>query len=151
MISKTIKYVDYNGVEKEGTFWFNMSTADLLDLEAETEDGWEATLRKLIAEQDGRKAYKFFEKFIKDSYGVKTADGGFDKDPKHLKAFRNSAAYSAMIEEFVTKPEEAGQFINGIVASVKKTVDLIDVDKAIEEQTKREGSRVMNFVTPSNP
>ncbi len=64
MISKTIKYVDYNGVEKEGTYWFNMSRADLLDLEADTEGGWEATLRKLIAEQDGRKAYKFFEKFV---------------------------------------------------------------------------------------
>lgn len=151
MISKTIRYVDYNGVEKEGTYWFNMSTADLLDLEADTEGGWEANLRKLIAEQDGRKAYKFFEKFIKDSYGVKTPDGGFDKDPKYLRAFRNSAAYSALIEGFVSNPEEAGNFINGIVASVKKTVDMIDVDKAIEEKTKREGSKVMDFVTPSNP
>lgn len=150
MISKTIKYVDYNGVEKQGTYWFNMSTADLLDLEADTEGGWEANLRKLIAEQDGRKAYKFFEKFIKDSYGVKTPDGGFDKDPKHLREFRNSAAYSALIEGFVSNPEEAGAFINGIVASVKKTVDMIDVDKAIEEQAKKEG-KVMNFVTPSNP
>ena len=90
MVSKTITYVDYNGVEKTQTYWFNMSRADLLDLEADTEGGWEENLRKLIAEQDGRKAYKFFEKFVKDSYGVKTPDGGFDKDPKHLRAFRNT-------------------------------------------------------------
>ena len=150
MISKTIKYVDYNGVEKEGTFWFNMSTADLLDLEAETEDGWEATLRKLIAEQDGRKAYKFFEKFIKDSYGVKTADGGFDKDPKYLREFRNSEAYSELIWSFINNPEEAGNFINGIVASVKKSVDAIDVDAAIADAVKKDG-KVTAFVTPSNP
>lgn len=150
MISKTIKYVDYNGVEKEGTYWFNMSTADLLDLEADTEGGWETNLRKLISEQDGRKAYKFFEKFVKDAYGVKTVDGGFDKDPKHLKAFRDSAAYSVLIEEFVKNPEEAADFINGIVASVKKTVDAIDIDKAIAERAKQEG-KVMNFVTPGNP
>lgn len=150
MISKTIKYVDYNGVEKEGTYWFNMSTADLLDLEADTEGGWETNLRKLIAEQDGRKAYKFFEKFVKDAYGVKTVDGGFDKDPKHLKAFRDSAAYSVLIEGFVSNPQEAAEFINGIVASVKKTVDAIDIDKAIAERAKQEG-KVMNFVTPGNP
>lgn len=151
MISKTIKYVDYNGVEKEGTYWFNMSTADLLDLEASTEGGWEETLRKLIAEQDGRKAYKFFEKFVKDAYGVKTTSGGFDKDPKHLKEFRDSAAYSSMIEDFVAHPEEAADFINGIVASVKKTVDAIDVDKAIAERAKGAEGKVMNFVTPQNP
>lgn len=147
MISKTIKYVDYNGVEKEGTYWFNMSRADLLDLEASTDGGWEATLRKLIAEQDGRKAYKFFEKFVKDSYGVKTEDGGFDKDPKYLKAFRNSEAYSELIWGFVEHPEEAAEFINGIVSSVTKTVDAVDINKIGADS----GSKVMNFVTPNNP
>ena len=147
MISKTIKYVDYNGVEKEGTYWFNMSRADLLDLEASTDGGWEATLRKLIAEQDGRKAYQFFEKFVRDSYGVKTEDGGFDKDPKHFKAFRNSEAYSELIWGFVEHPEEAAQFINGIVSSVAKTVDAVDVNKI----GANAGSKVMTFVTPDNP
>ena len=150
MISKTIKYVDYNGVEKEQTYWFNMSRADLMDLEADTDGGWENTLRKLIKEQDGRKAYKFFEKFIKDSYGVKTEDGGFDKDPKHLRAFRNSEAYSELIWSLVEKPEEAAAFINGIVASVKKSVDAIDVDAAIADAVKKDG-KVTAFVTPSNP
>ena len=149
MISKTIKYVDYNGVEKEGTYWFNMSRADLLDLETETEGGWEATLRQLIAEQDGSKAYKFFEKFVKDSYGVKTPDGGFDKDPKYLKAFRNSEAYSELIWSFVKHPEEAADFINGIVASVKKSVDAINVDKLIADRGNT-GSKVTNFVAPTN-
>ena len=92
MISKTIKFVDYNGVEKERTYWFNMSRADLLDLEMSTEGGWEANLRELIKEQDARKAYKFFEHFINTSYGVRTPDGGFDKDPKYLREFRNSEA-----------------------------------------------------------
>lgn len=151
MISRTIKYVDYNGVEKEETHWFNMSRADLLDLEAETDGGWENALRKLIKEQDGRKAYKFFEKFIKDSYGVKTEDGRFDKDPKYLKAFRNSEAYSELIWGFVEHPEDAAAFINGIVASVAKTVDAVDIDQVAKQAGAAAGSKVMNFVTPSNP
>ena len=150
MISKTIKFVDYNGVEKERTYWFNMSRADLLDLEMSTEGGWEANLRELIKEQDARKAYKFFEHFINTSYGVRTPDGGFDKDPKYLREFRNSEAYSELIWSFINNPEEAGDFINGIVASVKKSVDAIDVDAAIADAVKKDG-KVTAFVTPSNP
>ena len=150
MISKTIKYVDYNGVEKEGTYWFNMSRADLMDLETSDEEGWTNKVRKLIAEQRGREAYKIIEQFIKDSYGVKTPDGGFDKDPKYLKEFRNSEAYSELIWGFVENPDSFASFIEGIVGSVKKSVDMIDIDKEIEKRAKAEG-KVMNFVTPSNP
>ena len=84
MVSKTIKYVDYNGVEKTGTYWFNMSRADLFSLELEGDEGWTDRVKRLIAEQNTREVVKIIEKFIRDSYGVKTADGGFDKDPKHL-------------------------------------------------------------------
>lgn len=145
MISKTIKYVDYNGVEKEETFWFNMSKRDLLKLEATTDGGWENKLRQLIAEQNGAKAYNFFESFVNDAYGVKTVDGGFDKDPVHLKEFQTKKAYSDLIWSFVENPDQAADFINGIVSSVEKKVDAIDVDAAVT------GSKVMNFVTPQNP
>lgn len=149
MISKTIKYVDYNGVEKIGTYWFNMSRADLIDLEMKGEEGWFDRIKKLVNEQRMREAYVAIEQFIKDSYGVKTPDGGFDKDPKHLKAFRDSEAYSIMMWEFVNNPETFADFVNGIVASVKKSVDAVDIDARIAEATKKQG-QVMDFVTPSN-
>lgn len=151
MISKTITYVDYNGVEKKGTFWFNMSRADLIDLEMSEDGSWFDRIKKLVSEQKTREAYVMIERFIKDAYGVKTPDGGFDKDPKHLKAFRDSEAYSELIWGFVQNPDQFADFVNGIVASVKKTVDAIDVDKEIAERTKSAGGQVMNFVTPSNP
>lgn len=151
MISRTIKYVDYNGVEKEETFWFNMSQRDLLKLEATTEGGWENKLRQLIAEQNGAKAYNFFEGFVNDAYGVKTADGGFDKDPAHLKAFQAKKAYSDLIWSFVEHPDQAADFINGIVASVEKKVDAIDIEAAVKQAGTAAGSKVMNFVTPQNP
>lgn len=150
MISKTIKYVDYNGVEKVGTYWFNMSRAELIELEMSGESSWYERIKQLISEQRVREAYVMIEKFIRDSYGVKTADGGFDKDPAHLKAFRNSEAYSVLISGFVEHPEEFADFINGIVASVQKTVDAVDIDKEIEKAAKNSG-KVTTFVTPTNP
>ena len=150
MISKTVKFVDYNGVEKIGTYWFNMSRADLIDLEMTSEDGWFDRLKELTKEHRVKEAYKMIEQFVKDAYGVKTPDGGFDKDPKYLKAFRDSEAYSELIWGFVQNPDEFADCVNGIVASVKKSVDAIDVDAKIAEAAKNSG-KVMNFVTPSNP
>lgn len=149
MISKTIKYVDYNGVEKTGIYWFNMSRADLFSLELEGDEGWTDRVKRLIAEQNTREVVKIIEKFIRDSYGVKTPEGGFDKDPKHLEKFMQTDAYSELIWEFVEHPDSFGDFINGIVASVKKTVDAIDVDAEVEK-VKASGN-VVTFVTPSNP
>lgn len=149
MISKTIKYVDYNGVEKTGTYWFNMSRADLFRLELDGEEGWTDRVKKLIAEQNTREVVKVIEQFIRDSYGVKTPDGGFSKDPKHLEAFMQTDAYSELLWEFVEHPEKFGDFINGIVASVKKSVDAIDVDEEIEKA--RRAGKVATFVTPNNP
>ena len=77
-------------------------------------------------------------------------DADFGKDPKYLKAFRDSEAYSELIWGFVQNPDEFADFVNGIVASVKKSVDAIDVDAKIAEAAKNSG-KVMNFVTPSNP
>ena len=149
MVSKTIKYVDYNGVEKTGTYWFNMSRADLFSLELEGDEGWTDRVKRLIAEQNTREVVKIIEKFIRDSYGVKTADGRFDKDPKHLEKFMQTDAYSELIWEFVEHPDEFGEFINGIVASVKKKVDAIDVDAELEKA--KAAGNVVTFVTPTNP
>ena len=149
MISKTIKYVDYNGVEKTGTYWFNMSRADLFNLELAGDEGWTDRVKKLISEQNTREVVKMISKFIQDSYGVKTPDGGFDKDPKHLKAFMQTDAYSELLWGFVEHPDEFGEFINGIVASVQKSVDAVDVDSEIEKA--KAAGRVVDFVTPKNP
>lgn len=150
MISRTIKYVDYNGIEKVGEYWFNMSRADLMALEIKNGGSWFDRIKALINEQDGVGAWGMIQQFVDDSYGVKTEDGGFDKDESHLKKFKQSEAYSEFIWYFVEHPDEFANFVNGIVSSVEKKTDAIDVDKEIEK-LKANGGKVMNFVTPSNP
>jgi len=126
-----------------------MNRADMFALELEGDESWSDRVKRLIAEQNTREVVRIIEKFIRDSYGVKTPEGGFDKGPKHLTAFMQSDAYSELIWEFVEHPDEFGDFINGIVASVKKSVDAIDVDAEIEKA--KSAGRLVNFVTPKNP
>ena len=149
MISKTIKYTDYDGVGKVTTAWFNMSRADLLKLELNDSEGWADRVKRLISEQNIKEVIKTITAFIDDAYGVKTPDGGFDKNPKHLEAFKQTDAYSELLFEFVEHPDRLADFVNGIVASVQTSVEAIDVDKEIEKASKK--SAVVNFVTPDNP
>lgn len=149
MISKTIKYTDYNGVGKVITVWFNMSRADLLKLELNDDEGWADRVKRLISEQNVKEVIKTIAAFIDDAYGVKTPDGGFDKDPKHLEAFKQTDAYSELLFEFVEHPDRLADFVNGIVASVKTSVEAIDVDEEIAKASKK--AAVVDFVTPSNP
>jgi hypothetical protein len=151
MISRTIKYVDYNGVEKIGEYWFNMSRADLMDLETKNGGGWFDRMKALIGEQNASEAWNMIREFVDDAYGVKTEDGRFDKDPIHLKKFKQSEAYSEFIWHFVEHPNEFADFVNGIVSSVAKRVDAIDVESEIAKAQAGRQGRVMNFVTPSNP
>ena len=48
MISKNIKYTDYNGVEREETFLFNLSKAELMEMELGTTGGLTEIIKKII-------------------------------------------------------------------------------------------------------
>lgn len=113
-----------------------MSRTDLMRMEASKEGGWEQRLRKMIAEKDAKKAYLFFEKFIQESYGVISPDGGFDKDERHYKKFRSTAAYDDFIWYFIEHPDEAGAFVDGIMSSVKRSDVNDQIDAAIGQQVK---------------
>ena len=52
MLKKTIKYTDYNGVEREEDFYFNLSKAEIAEMELEIPGGMTAMLQRITAAQD---------------------------------------------------------------------------------------------------
>ena len=52
MIVKNIKYTDYNGVEREEPFLFNLSKAELMEMEMGTKGGLTEMIQKIIATKD---------------------------------------------------------------------------------------------------
>ena len=52
MLKKPIKYVDYNGTERDENFWFNLSKAELMDMDLMTPGGFNGMVMKIIAAQD---------------------------------------------------------------------------------------------------
>ena len=75
MITKTIKYTDYNGVEREEKFLFNLSKAELMEMEMGTTGGLAETIQKIVETKDAPSIIKIFKDLVLKSYGEKSADG----------------------------------------------------------------------------
>ena len=116
MLKKIIKYTDYNDNEREGTYYFNLSEAELIKMDMTTDGGMEAMLQRIIDERDLPTLYKYFEQIVQNAYGVKSLDGNqFEKSPETLKKFIQSPAYDQLILELVGSADAAAAFVNAIL------------------------------------
>lgn len=116
MLKKTITFEDYNGEERTEDFFFNLSKAELMEMEMSTAGGFENMIKKIIAEKDAPKIMEIFKEIILKSYGEKSADGKrFLKSPEAAIAFTQTEAYSELFMELLSDSEAAAAFINGIV------------------------------------
>lgn len=116
MLKKKIKFTDYNGVEQEKDYYFNLSKAELIKMDMTTKGGMEAMLNRIMQENDMPTLYNYFEKIVQSSYGIKALDGSyFDKSPEALKKFVQSPAYDQLILELIGSADAAAAFCNGIL------------------------------------
>ena len=61
MYKKTITYTDYNGVERTEDFWFNLSKAELVEMEMSTAGGLTDMVEKIVKTQDMPSIIKIFK------------------------------------------------------------------------------------------
>lgn len=116
MLKKTITYVDYNGTERKEDFWFNLTKAELVEMETGVTGGLSQMIQTIIQTQDVPTIVKTFKDLICKSYGVKSADGKqFIKNKEVLDAFIQSEAYSNLFMELASNAEIGAEFINGIL------------------------------------
>ena len=116
MLKKTITYHDYNGVEYTQDFYFNLSKAEIMEMELGTTGGLAEMIQKIVAAQDAPSIIKVFKDLILKSYGEKSADGkSFIKSDEISTAFSQTEAYSELFMELATNAEAAAAFVNGIV------------------------------------
>lgn len=116
MITKTIKYNDYNGTEREEKFLFNLSKAELMEMEMGTTGGLAEMIQKIVEAQDAPQIIKIFKELILKAYGQKSPDGKrFIKSKELSEEFSQTEAYSQLFMELATNAEKAAEFVKGIV------------------------------------
>ena len=64
MLKKTITYTDYNGTERKEDFYFNMSKAELMEMELGTDGGMENLIQTVIDKQDIPRIMSIFKEII---------------------------------------------------------------------------------------
>ena len=120
MLKKTIKYTDYNGVERNEEFLFNLTKAELMELEMSTTGGLAEMIQKVVDTQDAPAIIKVFKDIILKAYGEKSADGKRfikvnDTGVPLSIGFSQTEAYSQLFMELATDAEAAANFIKGII------------------------------------
>lgn len=128
MLKKTIKYEDYNGVEREEDFYFNLTKAELMEMEFSTTGGLTEMINTIVQAKDDPAIIKVFKDLVLKAYGEKSADGkqfmkvNDNGTPLYI-AFSQTEAYSNLFMELATNADAAADFVNGIIPNIPKNIE----------------------------
>lgn len=116
MLKKTITYTDFNGTERTEDFYFNLTKAEVVEMEMRINGGYSEMLNRIVAAQNAPAIMKNFKDFIFRSYGIKSPDGvRFEKSDEISRAFMQTEAYSILFMELCTDAEAAAAFVNAVL------------------------------------
>lgn len=124
MLKKTITYTDYNGTERTEDFYFNLSKAEITEMELSMEGGMRAYIQKIIAAKSQLALVTLFKEIVMKAYGKKSADGRlFMKNDAIRAEFEAHPAYSMIYMDLVTDETKASAFVNGIMPADAQNVN----------------------------
>lgn len=116
MLKKTMTYTDYDGNERTEDFYFNLSKAEVAELELSTPGGLSKKFETIAKSKDSQTIIKEFKDLILKSYGEKSPDGKrFIKSKEISEAFSQTEAFSDLFIEFFTVENSASEFVRGII------------------------------------
>lgn len=132
MYVKPITYTDYDGVQHTDKFYFNISKAELIEMDASETGGLTKRLQEIVDANETADIFKRVKSIILKAYGRKSPDGKrFIKSPEMSQEFEQSEAYSELIMEFMQNPKSFEEFM-------RHTLPKVDV----EETTKPAGNAI---------
>lgn len=116
MYKKTITYEDYNGSTRTEDFFFNLTEAELTEMQMSVAGGFAAMIDNMVKSEDAASLIKVLKDIIIKAYGIKSEDGRrFIKKPELVEEFMETPAFSALYMELATDEKAAAEFINKIV------------------------------------
>lgn len=119
MFKKTVKYVDFDGNQREDTLYFNLTKAELTELAMSAEGGLDKYINRIIESRNEAEIVKLFKELILMAYGEKSDDGRrFIKKRNGVRLadeFAETEAYSELFMELATNEQAAIEFFNHIV------------------------------------
>lgn len=119
MLKKTITYTDFDGKERTEDHYFNLTKAEIMDMELSIPGGMTSLIEKISQTEDTPALIELFKKILERSYGKKSADGRrFIKSKEIFDEFASTEAYSEMFMELCTDADAAAAFVAGVLPKV---------------------------------
>lgn len=116
MLKETIKYVDFNGLEREEDFYFNLTRTELIRMEMSKNGSLTGLITKITKANDMPDIFEAMETLILKAYGEKSIDGRyFNKSEEISNNFMNSPAYDHLFEKLTTDANYAFKFLMNIL------------------------------------
>ena len=120
MLKKTMTYTDYEDVVRTEDFYFNLSKAEIAEMEYSIDGGMKKLLEQIVAAKSTPQIFEMFKMIILKAYGEKSLDGRkFVKSKEISDAFAQTEAYSDLIVDMLSSPDSAANFINAVIPQVK--------------------------------
>ena len=117
MLKKTMTTVDFGGTERTEDYYFNLTKAEIMEMQLCTDGGFVETVKKIVEAKNQLELTHLFKKIICASYGVLSPDGRkFVKNQQVLDDFMATQAYSDLYIELLSGDGKAAEdFVNGIL------------------------------------
>ena len=116
MLRRLITYKDFDGKEHTELFYFNLTSAEMMELSVSRDGDLDAYIKRIVKEDNRPAIIAMVKDFILSSYGVKSEDGkSFIKSEEARTAFAQSAAYSALFVELFTDSTTQTAFVKSII------------------------------------
>lgn len=142
MLKKTITFKDLDGNDVTEDFYFNLSKAEITELQFSKDGGLLEFLQQVINTKDAGTVIGTFKEIVSQCVGKRSEDGRrFIKNQEVTDDFLQSDAYSVLFMELLTDAGKAAEFIRGIVPA-----DLAEgiTDEKIAELSLPESEREDN-------
>lgn len=124
----TIKqtYIDFDGIERTENFYFNLTEAEITEMQLTREGGLYAFLKKIIDSKDQTKLMNTFKELVLKAYGKKSDDGRrFIKNDEVRADFEQTQAFSDIYMRLVLDDVFAAEFVNKILPDTEKLANKV--------------------------
>lgn len=131
MLKKTVQYEDFNGDSQVEDIYFNLTKAEITEMEMSKNGGLTAHITKVSEAKNNKELIVLFKDILVKSVGKRSDDGKrFIKNAEIIEEFISSEAYSTIFMELAFNDEAAVEFITGVMPKglVKKD-DVLSLNK----------------------
>ena len=123
MLKKSITYTNYNDVDVTEDHYFNLTQAELVELESSVKGGFTQSMYQAIKDGNSPVIMSGIKKVIRASYGEKSLDGKYFIKHKIIDGvtveladlFAQTPAYSVLFVELLTGDNAASDFMKAVM------------------------------------